>query len=187
MSEILNCLKKIQLIISGFQNAVLHHKERHQDGGADEINVAGLSGELADQQKPKAHTLASHSTKAHSELTGVTASQHHTPGITFNLGLATVGTKQAQALIPGSFTISKVIAYADTAPTGASIKIDIKINGSSLWDDTDRLIIFAGAHSGSNSDLDHTALAEGNRITIDVDQVGSTTPGGSDLLVTIIC
>jgi len=29
-------------------------------------------------QAPKAHTLASHSTKAHSELTGVTASQHHT-------------------------------------------------------------------------------------------------------------
>lgn len=29
-------------------------------------------------QAPKGHTLASHSTKAHGELTGVTASQHHT-------------------------------------------------------------------------------------------------------------
>lgn len=31
------------------------HAGRHQDGGADEISVAGLSGELADNQPPKAH------------------------------------------------------------------------------------------------------------------------------------
>lgn len=31
------------------------HAASHQDTGADEINVAGLSGELADDQKPKAH------------------------------------------------------------------------------------------------------------------------------------
>ncbi|MBA7596047.1 hypothetical protein ES703_07027 [subsurface metagenome] len=32
------------------------HAASHQDGGADEISVAGLSGELADLQKPKDHT-----------------------------------------------------------------------------------------------------------------------------------
>lgn len=32
------------------------HKTRHQDTGADEISVTGLSGELADLQKPKDHT-----------------------------------------------------------------------------------------------------------------------------------
>lgn len=31
------------------------HKARHQNGGADEVSVAGLSGELADNQPPKAH------------------------------------------------------------------------------------------------------------------------------------
>jgi len=31
------------------------HKTSHQDGGADEISVAGLSGELADLQPPKQH------------------------------------------------------------------------------------------------------------------------------------
>ena len=35
------------------------HASTHQSGGADEINVAGLSGELADPQPPKAHA-ASH-------------------------------------------------------------------------------------------------------------------------------
>jgi hypothetical protein len=32
------------------------HKTSHQDGGADEINVGGLNGELADLQKVKDHT-----------------------------------------------------------------------------------------------------------------------------------
>lgn len=31
------------------------HVATHQDGGADELNVAGLSGELADPQPPKTH------------------------------------------------------------------------------------------------------------------------------------
>lgn len=33
------------------------HKTSHQNGGSDEINVAGLSGELADPQPAKAHSL----------------------------------------------------------------------------------------------------------------------------------
>jgi len=33
------------------------HKDSHENGGADEISVAGLSGELADDQPPKAHLL----------------------------------------------------------------------------------------------------------------------------------
>lgn len=46
------------------------HKATHQNAGADEISVAGLSGELADNQPPKAHGLgsASHSTATLSEL-----------------------------------------------------------------------------------------------------------------------
>lgn len=37
---------------------VVAHAPTHQNGGADEISVAGLSGELADDQPPKAHDLA---------------------------------------------------------------------------------------------------------------------------------
>jgi len=33
------------------------HASSHENGGADEISVAGLSGELADDQPPKAHAL----------------------------------------------------------------------------------------------------------------------------------
>jgi len=31
------------------------HAASHQNAGGDEISVAGLSGELADDQNPKAH------------------------------------------------------------------------------------------------------------------------------------
>lgn len=38
-------------------NAPQAHKATHQNGGADEIDVSGLSGELADAQTPKEHDL----------------------------------------------------------------------------------------------------------------------------------
>jgi len=34
---------------------LLAHKTQHENGGEDEISVSGLSGELADEQTPKAH------------------------------------------------------------------------------------------------------------------------------------
>jgi len=37
-----------------------NHSARHEDTGADEISVAGLSGELADDQKVKSHGAAKH-------------------------------------------------------------------------------------------------------------------------------
>lgn len=38
--------------------AVLGHKARHENGGADEISVAGLSGALADPQAPSTHATS---------------------------------------------------------------------------------------------------------------------------------
>lgn len=43
------------------------HKTSHQNGGGDEISVAGLSGELADNQPPKTH-VASHANGGGDEL-----------------------------------------------------------------------------------------------------------------------
>jgi len=47
--------------------AALVHAATHENGGADEISVAGLSGELADDQPPKAHK-ASHENGGADEL-----------------------------------------------------------------------------------------------------------------------
>ncbi len=41
--------------------AVGPHAASHQNGGSDEVNVAALSGELADDQPPKAHSRTVHS------------------------------------------------------------------------------------------------------------------------------
>ena len=35
---------------------VENHNQRHESGGADELSVTGLSGDLADAQDPKAHS-----------------------------------------------------------------------------------------------------------------------------------
>lgn len=43
------------------------HASRHENGGADEINVVGLSGELADPQPPKTHA-SSHGNGGSDEL-----------------------------------------------------------------------------------------------------------------------
>lgn len=169
-----------------------------------------LTGVTANQHHNQAHTLASHSTKAHAELTGVTADlhhvefvsadaaalilthkndadAHHTPCIVFNLGLATVGTKQAQVLIPASYTISLVKIYADTAPTGATLIVDVNINGTTIFTaQGNRPTIAIAAHADDSGVPDVTALVEGNRLSVDVDQVGSTIAGGNDLLVTVV-
>lgn len=109
-------------------------------------------------------------------------------GIIFNLGTATVGTKLAQALIPGSFSIPKVILYADNAPTGADLIVDINKNGSTIFTtQANRPKISAGNHSGESGTPNVTSLAKGNRVSVDIDQVGSGVAGGDDLLVAIIC
>jgi len=46
-----------------------NHSARHESGGADEINVAGLSGELADDQPAKSHDNTKHSTPYLAEST----------------------------------------------------------------------------------------------------------------------
>jgi hypothetical protein len=255
MSDILNCLKKIQGAVLGFHNIILNHHTRHEAGGgdeieteagvhhtthendgADEVNVAGLSGELADVQKTKAHTLGSHSTKAHSELTEVLASQHHVKtvssdidhggagglgdddhehywnntrgdtkisthsgdsdahhiakisGIVFNLGLAAVGTKLAQALVPAALTISLVKIYADTAPTGAALIVDVNKNGTTIFTTQgNRPQIAIGGHADDSGTPNVVNLAVGDRLSVDIDQVGSTVAGGDDLLVVVVC
>jgi len=112
-----------------------------------------------------------------------------TPGaLCFNLSLATTGVKQAQALIPRPLTVSKVILYSDDAPTGASLIVDINKNGTTIFTtQANRPEVAIDGHSAESEEPDVTAFAKGDRLSVDVDQVGSGVPGGDDLLVTVIC
>ncbi|MEM2352056.1 MAG: hypothetical protein QXT26_06580, partial [Thermoproteota archaeon] len=93
-------------------------------------------------------------------------------------GNAVVGQSVVPAFIcPCSAIIVKAYAYAITAPQGSALIFDINKNGTTIWTNQDnRLRILAGSNSGSQTNFDVRTLSEGDVITLDIDQVGSTTP-----------
>ena len=73
-----------------------------------------------------------------------------------------------------------------TAPVGASIIVDINKAGTSLWatNQANRPTIADGATSGSTTSFDTANSSGNNNISIDVDQIGSST-AGANLTVTL--
>lgn len=120
------------------------HKATHEDGGSDEINVAGLLGELADPQPPKAHKT-SHQDGGGDEISiaGLAgepaeltthkglASAHHSnvtaiPFVIDGGGSAITTGEKGHLEIPFACTIERVTMMADQS---GSIVVDI-------WKDT---------------------------------------------------
>lgn len=99
-------------------------------------------------------------------------------------GTLATGTSQTTPLIiTRTLTIVKVYAYVETQPTGADILIDINKNGSTIWSTQgNRLKISTGTNLGTQTTFNTTSLVDEDIITIDVDQVGSST-AGADLTV----
>jgi hypothetical protein len=109
----------------------------------------------------------------------------------FDLGLATpitTGNNKTNGLIVSrAGKIVKAFAYCKTAPTGADLIVDINLNGNTIWStQANRLKIVATQTSGNQTSFNTTALAEGDILTIDVDQVGSTIPG-QDITIVLLC
>lgn len=102
-------------------------------------------------------------------------------------GTLTTGTSVAPILIPtATQTISKAYVNVKTAPTGADLIIDINIGGTSVWNSTqaNRVKVAADATSGTQTSFDTTSLSEGDVLTVDIDQIGSTI-AGADLTITL--
>jgi len=86
--------------------------------------------------------------------------------------------KSAQTL-----TMNAVDLNIKTAPTGAALIVDINKNGTTIFSTRPR--IADGATSGGGSAVfSSTTVVAGDIITIDIDQVGSTTPG-KDLTIAL--
>lgn len=85
-----------------------------------------------------------------------------------------------------TLTISAVRASVGTAPTGTSLIVDVKKNGITIFTtQANRPTIAIGANtSGKVTNMDITSLADGDYLTVDVAQVGSTV-AGADLTVTV--
>lgn len=151
-----------------YYNATRHTKDIHDALGLDHGSLSGLTDDDHTQYLKKVDDIH---------------------GICFILkGEATTGAKKTQALIPCPLTISTVIVYSDVAPTGASLIADINKNGTTIFTTQgNRPEVAIGGHADESGTPNITSLAKGDRVSVDVDQVGSTVKGGDDLLVTVIC
>lgn len=86
---------------------------------------------------------------------------------------------------PQALTIVKVWLIVRTAPTGAAILIDINKNGSTIWSSQgNRATIAISGTTGNTTTFNTTALAAGDYLDLDLDQVGSTI-AGVDLTVVL--
>ena len=84
-----------------------------------------------------------------------------------------------------SKTITAVFVMVETAPTGASLVVDVSKNGTTIFStQTNRPTIASGSTSGTSGTPDTQAVADGDYLTFDIDQVGSTIPG-ADLLIVV--
>jgi hypothetical protein len=85
-----------------------------------------------------------------------------------------------------TWTISGVRASVGAAPAGASIIVDVHKNGTTIFTTQANrpTIAIAGNTSGNVTNFDITTVAAGEYLTVDIDQIGSTT-AGADLTVQI--
>lgn len=88
--------------------------------------------------------------------------------------------------IPLPAMIHGVFFTAGTAPTGASLIIDVNKNGTTIFTtQANRPTIAAGSNQTSQAFVpDITSVSTNDYLTVDIDQIGSTV-SGSDLVVLI--
>jgi hypothetical protein len=104
------------------------------------------------------------------------------------VGTLAVGTDKAPTIVaPCTLTIVKVKVVVKTAPTGATLIVDVNKAGTTIFTTQGNrpTIAISGTQADSGTP-DVTALAEGDKLTIDIDQVGSTI-AGADLTVEVVC
>ncbi len=91
----------------------------------------------------------------------------------------TAGTNKAVFRMPFALTVTAVRASVTTAPVGSTVIVDINENGTSIL--STKLSIDASEKTSVTAAaayvLSDTALADDAEITIDIDQVGSSTAG----------
>lgn len=91
----------------------------------------------------------------------------------------TTGTAKVTFRLPYALTLTAVRASVTTAPTGATLTVDINEGGVSIL--STKLTIDAGEKTSTTAAtpavISDAALADDAEITIDIDQIGSTVAG----------
>lgn len=89
------------------------------------------------------------------------------------------GTSKVTFRMPYAFTVEEVRASVGTAPAGSVVTADINENGTSIL--STKLTIDAGEKTSTTAAtaavISDSSIADDAEITIDIDTVGSSTPG----------
>jgi len=152
----------------------------------NEVSAPGTpaSGKVSVYAKTDGKVYSKDDTGAETPLTRTIVRQ---TVFTFEAALSVVaGSIRIPNLMGEAFTITKVGLLVTTAPSGAAIIVDINKNGTTIFtNQAHRPQIASGANSGSTTSIDVSALADGDYLTMDIDQIGSTTPGGHLTVVVV--
>lgn len=100
-------------------------------------------------------------------------------------GALVVAAGTLQLPLSGSYTLIDYRVRVGTAPTGASLIVDVNKNGTTLFTTQgNRPTVAAAANIASTTAPNVTTFVNGDYISVDVDQIGSTV-AGSDLVVVL--
>ena len=100
-------------------------------------------------------------------------------------GTLSVISGAARLYFPTAVTILGISAAVGTAPSGASVVVDVNKNGTTIFTtQANRPTIAAGTNTDLTNTPDVTTISANDYLTVDVDQIGSGT-AGANLTVTI--
>jgi len=97
-------------------------------------------------------------------------------------GTLSVSVGADPMVFPYPIEIQGISAALQTAPTGADLIVDVNKNGTTIFTtQANRPRITAGSvvTVSEVTNMDITTLAAGDELTVDVDQVGSSTSGSA--------
>jgi len=84
-----------------------------------------------------------------------------------------------------ALTLVEMEISVATAPTGAAILVDLNKNGTTVFStQSNRPTVAISGFVGTTTTFNTTTLADGDYLTVDIDQIGSTV-AGADLIVAI--
>jgi hypothetical protein len=100
-------------------------------------------------------------------------------------GALTTRTGPHRIYVEGSFKFEACRASVGTAPTGASLIMDVNKNGTTIYTtQSARPTVTAGTNTATANSPDVTTFSSGDYLSVDIDQIGSTV-AGSDLTVAV--